>query len=273
MPSLSVWLFQSHSWLTEFSFWKSLFYTCMQNEFSKLDFLWCPCLLAWMWALNFCMLFLQAVNVWASQLSVTQKVTVNVDGVLYFDTFNVVARSISPVLEFFNCPLHFEPPYCEMWNPTADKCYRLSVDEMHHSPISPHTIVYWRTYHPAMNWRYYPLTAFLKVNMWINAALLGSMAANCLSFPESIVSDYSLLDHWNVLCRLPEFLTAVSFITVNATVMSKHWFCCFHYLLFCPLLCLSKSHSVLMPLLCSSIVFPCCVGGIFSFRFTSASFI
>lgn len=192
---------------------------------------------------------------------------------MYLDTFNVVAQSISPVLEFFNCPLHFEPPYCEMWNPTADKCYRLSVDEMHHSAISPHTIVYWRTYHPAMNWRYHPLTAFLKVNMWIDVALLGSMAANCLSFPESIVSDYSLLDHWNVLCRLPEFLTAVSFITANATVMAKHWFCCFHYLLFCPLLCLSKSHSVLMPLLCSSIVFPCCVGVIFSFRFTSASFI
>lgn len=124
-----------------------------------------------------------------------------------------------------------------------------------------------------MSWRYYPLLPFLKVSMWIDASLLGYMAANCLSFPESIVSDYSVLDHWNVIRRLPEFLSAGSFITANATVIAKHWFCCFLSLIFCPLLWLLKSHSILLPLLCSSFVFPHSVGVIFSLRFSSASFI
>ncbi len=142
-----------------------------------------------------------------------------------------------------------------MWNPTLEKYCRLSVEEMHYSVSSPYTIAYKRTSHPALNWRYHPLIAFLKVNIWIDASLLGSMAANCLSFPESIVSNYSALDHRNVLRRLPEFLSAASFITANATLMARHWFCCFLTLLFCPPLCLSKSHSILLPLLCSSVVF------------------
>lgn len=159
----------------------------------------------------------------------------------------------------FNCPFHFKPTDCLAWNPTPDKCYRLPVEEMRSSVISPHITAYKRSSHAAMNWRCHPLIAFLKVNMWADAPLLGSTAANCLSFPESIVTDYSALDHWNVPRRLPEFLSAASFITANVTAIGKHWFCCLLSLLFCPLLSHSKSHSILLPLLCSSVVFsPLC---------------
>lgn len=95
-----------------------------------------------------------------------------------------------------------------------------------------------------MNLRNHPLATFSKVNIWIDAAPLGSTGANCLSFPESIASDYSVLDHWNVPCWLPEFLTAASFITANALVIAKHWFCCRLSQLYSPLLCLSKTHSI-----------------------------
>lgn len=63
-----------------------------------------------------------------------------------------------------------------------------------------------------------------------------------------------------VLRRLPEILSAASFIMANVTVIAKHWFCCFLSLLFCSLLCLLKSHSILLPLTCSFVVFPHYVG-------------
>lgn len=71
--------------------------------------------------------------------------------------------------------------------------------------------------------------------------LLFSVAAYCLSLPESVVSDYPAVDHWNVLRRLSELLSAASFITANATVIAKHWFCCLPRLLFGPVLCVSQS--------------------------------
>lgn len=54
------------------------------------------------------------------QLSVAQKLTVNVDGVLYTAcTLIHLMLQLSLFHQcwsmfYFNCPLHFEPPYCEM---------------------------------------------------------------------------------------------------------------------------------------------------------------
>lgn len=164
---------------------------------------------------------------------------------------NVAAQNITPPFSLssiricFDCPFHFKTTACLTWNLTPDKYYLLSVEEMHHSVISQYLPA---TSHLAVNLRP-SIYNILKVNMWIDASLLGSMAANCLSFPESIVSDYLELDHWNVLRRLPDFLLATSFITTNATAVAKHWLFCFLFLLFCPLLCLSESHSMLLSLL------------------------
>lgn len=132
----------------------------------------------------------------------------------------------------FNCPFHLD---CLVWNPTPDKYYMLSVEEMHCGIIfTTHNSIL-ENFSSCYELKIASINSIFKgqyVNWCYSSGIHG--LANCLSFPESIVSDYSVLDHWNVPRRLPEFLTAASFITANVTAIAKHWFCCFLSLLLCP---------------------------------------